>query len=70
MASPKVKLDDLLDTAQVAALLGLARRSAVTTYRKRYPDFPAPVRTSDGGRCLLWLRQDVERWARQKGRGG
>ncbi len=54
-----------LGEAQVAALLGLVRRSAVTVYRSRYPE---PVRTSEGGRCLLWLRQDVEAWARTPGR--
>ena len=63
-----VDLDDLIDGRQVAELLGLARRSAVTVYRSRYPDFPEPVRTSEGGRCLLWLRQEVEAWARATGR--
>ncbi len=63
-----VDLDDLIDATGVAALLGLSRRSAVTVYRSRYDDFPEPVRTSEGGRCLLWLRQDVEAWARATGR--
>jgi len=63
-----VDLDDLIDATGVAGLLGLARRSAVTVYRSRYPDFPQPVRTSEGGRCLLWLRPDVEAWARATGR--
>jgi predicted DNA-binding transcriptional regulator AlpA len=63
-----VDLDDLIDAREVAELLGLARRSAVTVYRSRYSDFPLPVRTSEGGRCLLWLRQDVEGWARATGR--
>jgi len=63
-----VDLDDLIDATGVAAVLGLARRSAVTVYRSRYPDFPQPVRTSEGGRCLLWLRQDVEAWAKATGR--
>jgi len=63
-----VDLDDLIDARQVAALLSLSRRSAVTVYRSRYADFPEPVRTSEGGRCLLWLRQEVEAWARATGR--
>lgn len=68
MPPEKVVLADLLESAQVAALLGLGGANGVRVYRSRYTDFPAPVRTSDGGRCLLWLRQDVEAWARATGR--
>jgi len=64
----RVDLDDLIDSATVAEFLGLNSRRAVTTYRTRHDDFPEPVRTSEGGRCLLWLRQDVEAWARATGR--
>lgn len=52
--------DDLLDSEQVAELLGLASRRAVSTYRDRYPTFPAPV--VDRERCKLWHRVDVEAW--------
>ncbi len=38
--------------------------SSVSTYRRRYPDFPAPVVDMGAGRCLLWLRADVEAWAK------
>lgn len=68
MLPEKVVLADLLDAAQVASLLGLGGASATRVYRSRYDDFPDPVRTSEGGRCLLWLRQDVEAWARATGR--
>ena len=51
---------DLLDAHEVAALLGLARRQAVSTYRHRYSDFPSPV--IEKSRCVLWLRSDVEQW--------
>jgi len=64
----KVDLEDLIDASTVAALCGLYGPRAVSTYRSRYNDFPEPVRTSEGGRCLLWLRQDVEAWARATGR--
>ena len=57
-----VELDDLLDAAEVADLLGLARASSVGTYRLRYDDFPAPVIEKPSKKCVLWLRQDVERW--------
>jgi predicted DNA-binding transcriptional regulator AlpA len=53
--------DNLLDTAEVADLLGLSSRAAVIVYRKRYPDFPEPAIKK--GRCLLWLRPDIEAWA-------
>lgn len=59
---------DLLDANEVAALLGLAHRQAVTTYRRRYDDFPPPFVEKPSGNCTLWLRQDVEQWARDRGR--
>jgi predicted DNA-binding transcriptional regulator AlpA len=59
--------DDLLDAGEVAALLGLGRRQAVSTYRGRYTDFPAPVVEKSSGKCVLWLRQDVEAWAAGRG---
>jgi predicted DNA-binding transcriptional regulator AlpA len=61
----KVDLDDIIDARGVADMIGLAHRNAVYLYRKRYPDFPPPVLVH--GRCLLWLRPDIEAW--RKGRG-
>ena len=58
--------DDLLNAREVAAVLGLAHREAIATYRRRYPDFPAPVIAK--GTCVLWHRPDVEAWARETGR--
>jgi predicted DNA-binding transcriptional regulator AlpA len=60
-----VKIDpaDLLDAGEVAELLGLSRRQAVSTYRSRYSDFPAPIVEKNSGKCDLWLRSDVESWA-------
>jgi predicted DNA-binding transcriptional regulator AlpA len=63
-----VDLEDLAETADVAELLGLGSATSVATYRRRYSDFPAPVWASRGGRCQLWLRSDVEAWARETGR--
>jgi hypothetical protein len=49
----------------VAAILGLAHRQAVSTYRRRDADtFPAPVVDKGGRKCVLWRRQDIERWPR------
>lgn len=57
-----VNPDDLVDAQTVAALLGLSSRTSVSTYRHRHADFPVPVVDMGAGRCLLWLRADVEAW--------
>jgi predicted DNA-binding transcriptional regulator AlpA len=65
-----VRIDpaELLDSHDVAELLGLSSHRAVSTYRGRYDDFPAPVVEKGSGRCQLWLRAEVEVWARATGR--
>jgi predicted DNA-binding transcriptional regulator AlpA len=66
----RMKIDpgELLDSNEVAALLGLSTSRAVSTYRARYSDFPAPVVQKGSGKCVLWLRADVEAWAQATGR--
>ena len=59
---------DLVDAHEVAEILGLATNRAVSTYRQRYDDFPAPVVVKGTGKCVLWLRADVQRWAKARGR--
>ena len=59
--------DNLIDTHDVATLLGLSSPRAVSVYRSRYDDFPTPLINRGTGRCLLWLRADVERWAKARG---
>lgn len=51
---------DLVDTDDIAEMLGLSSRRAVSVYRTRYDDFPTPA--VEKGRCVLWLRSDVEAW--------
>ena len=63
-----VNLDDLVDAADVAEIIGVKHATSVTLYRRRYDDFPEPVWASRGGRCQVWLRSDVERWCRSTGR--
>ena len=58
-----VDLDDIIDSAGVAEHLGLSHSNSVGTYRSRYADFPPPVLDLGSGRCLLWLRSDIEKWA-------
>jgi hypothetical protein len=63
-------LPDLLDSAQVADLLGLSGPTGVSAYRsakkpgggRRYPDFPEPVlpATPTKGQCFYWWRADVD----------
>ena len=68
MALKKVDLSDLIDAKAVAELLGLAQRTSVSVYQRRYLDMPRPVIDMGRGRCKLWLRPEVETWARQTGR--
>jgi len=58
----KVDPDDLIGAAEVQAILKLSHPSSVTTYLKRYPDFPAPVIDRSSSRVRLWKRQDIEQW--------
>jgi predicted DNA-binding transcriptional regulator AlpA len=61
----KVNLDDLLTSAEVAELIGLSNVRGVSVYRNRHDDFPDPA--IDKGGCLLWIRRDIEQWARARG---
>ena len=58
----RIDPNDLLDSSDVAELLGLNSVTAVATYRARYRDFPDPVVAKASGKCLLWLRQDIDAW--------
>ena len=59
-----IDVDDLIDAYGVAEVLGLANPNGVSVYRRRYSDFPTPV--IDKGRCLLWIRGEVELWERKR----
>lgn len=54
---------DLIDANEAAEILGLSSPKTVSTYRARHDDFPEPVVTKGSGKCVLWLRQDIETWA-------
>jgi predicted DNA-binding transcriptional regulator AlpA len=54
--------DDLVGATDVAAILRLSHPSSVTTYLRRYADFPKPVVDLSRSRVRLWRRQDIERW--------
>jgi hypothetical protein len=57
----KIETGDVVDPAEVAEIIGINNVNGVSVYRRRYEDFPEPV--IEKGKCILWLRQDVERWA-------
>ena len=58
----KVDLDDLIDVGEVAELLGLAHKNSVTTYMRRYADFPKPAIEFADGKCRMWVDVDVRNW--------
>jgi AcrR family transcriptional regulator len=62
MATTELDLHDLIDAGEVAAILGLAHRNSVSTYRSRYPDFPAGRPAPGGGRSRLWTREEILAW--------
>lgn len=66
----KIDPSQLIDSGEVAEIIGLSSSTAVSTYRRRYADFPRPVLEKGSGKCVLWLRQEIEAWARATGRGG
>ena len=60
----QIDTDDLVGAAEVAAILRLSHPSSVTTYLRRYPDFPRPVVDLIASRVRLWRRQDIQEWHR------
>jgi predicted DNA-binding transcriptional regulator AlpA len=66
----RVDVDNLIDTQDVARLLGLSHRNTVSEYQAKYEEMPRPVIDLGRGRSKLWLRSEVERWyARQVAAG-
>ena len=55
----KVDVDDLIDTQDVARILGLAHRNTVSEYQARYEDMPRPVINLGHGRSKLWIRREI-----------
>ena len=62
--SPPIRSEDLIDARAVAEILGLRQPNSVSTYQHRYADMPRPVVDLGEGRCKLWLRSQIEVWAR------
>jgi glutathione-regulated potassium-efflux system ancillary protein KefG len=66
--TPRVNTEDLIDATGVARILGLSHRNTVSSYLKRYSDMPRPVIDLGPRQPRLWLRQDIEAWAKRTGR--
>ena len=68
----KVNVDNLVGAQEIADLLGVARPQVIHEWRRRHPDFPAPVAQLGGAgkrsAFHVWNWPDVERWARATGR--
>jgi predicted DNA-binding transcriptional regulator AlpA len=58
----EIDADDLVGAVEVAAILRLSHPSSVSTYLRRYEDFPRPVVDLSASRVRLWRRQDIENW--------
>jgi predicted DNA-binding transcriptional regulator AlpA len=58
---------DLIGIFEISALLGVSRQR-VDQITRTDPAFPSPVAELHAGR--VWLRSDVEEWARMTGRIG
>lgn len=56
---------DLVGVAEIAKLLGVSRQR-VNQLLHEDDSFPTPVAQIEAGR--VWLRPDIEAWARQTGR--
>jgi len=61
--TPQVATEDLIDARGVAGILGLSAPNTVSVYQHRYADMPRPVVNLGQGRCMLWLRPEIEQWA-------
>ena len=62
---PLVDTNDLIDARGVAEILGLSHPNNVSVYRHRHADMPTPVVSLGRGRCMLWLRPEIEQWAHE-----
>lgn len=62
-----VNTEDLIGAPEVARILGLSHYNSVSTYLRRYDDFPKPVVDLTESRIRLWLRQDIENWNDRRG---
>ena len=61
-----VETEDLIDSNEVALLLGLSHRNTVSQYLTKYPDMPRPVIDLGPKRPRLWLRPEIDSWVQHR----
>lgn len=57
-----VNTEELIDSRELANLLGLAHANSVSLYQRRYADMPRPVVDLGKGRPRLWERSAILDW--------
>jgi predicted DNA-binding transcriptional regulator AlpA len=62
----KVSVDRLVGAAEIAKKLGYSNPEYVHDLRRRYDDFPEPLKRLAAG--FVWDWADVEAWAKATGR--
>jgi glutathione-regulated potassium-efflux system ancillary protein KefG len=68
--APMVNTEQLIDSRQLADLIGLSHPNSVSLYQRRYPDMPRPIVDLGRGRPRLWLKPDVVDWLSSRVTGG
>ncbi len=58
--------DELIDSRELAAMLGLTHANSVSLYQRRYPDMPRPVIDLGSGRPRLWHKPAIEVWLTER----
>jgi hypothetical protein len=61
-----VDVADLVSASEIAQRLGVKRPGVVHDWRRRHPDFPAPITRLALG--YVWAWPDIAEWAKQTGR--
>lgn len=61
-----IDIDDLVGTKEIAERVGVKRHQVVHDWRRRYPDFPQPLKKVSSS--FVWDWNEVEAWARRTGR--
>ncbi len=60
--APMLNTDELIDSRELATMLGLAHPNSVSLYQRRYVDMPRPVVDLGPGRPRLWFRPAIAEW--------
>ncbi|MEQ8438002.1 MAG: hypothetical protein RIB65_10950 [Ilumatobacter fluminis] len=61
-----VNTEELIDSRELASILGLSHANSVSLYQRRYADMPRPVVDLGNGRPRLWLRNEILDWLDQR----